>query len=301
MRRVFRSLMTAPVLILALVAGGCGMPGRTAGNSQSRAASTGPAAPPVATPSAPSLSLPTQPGTSPTPAPPRTLTLGMTGAAVRQLQIRLTALHYYPGAADGQFGQNTLEALWAFQTIQGLHATGEAGPATRNALANPRYPDVLVPTGGALRVEIDLSRQVLVLYQSGRVTLISHISSGGGYYYCSPDGGCRYAITPTGDFRTTAYMPGWITVPLGEMYNPVFFIGTAYAIHGSASVPSQPASHGCVRIPMIVAEVFHKLIQIRELRSTFAAKGLRVDVAGGVAAITGGQVSAECSARAQPP
>ncbi|HEX7995261.1 MAG TPA: L,D-transpeptidase family protein [Streptosporangiaceae bacterium] len=186
----------------------------------------------------------------------------MVGADVRQLQTRLAALHYSPGVADGQFGQNTLEAVWAFQEIQGLAVTGGAGPYTRRALANPRSPDVLVPAGGALRVEIDLSRQVLILYQSSRVALISHISSGGGYYYCSPNGSCGYAITPTGDFQTTAYIPGWITVPLGQMYNPVFFIGTAYAIHGSASVPLQPVSHGCVRIPVIVAEVFHNLIRI---------------------------------------
>ena len=48
-------------------------------------------------------------------------------------------------------------------------------------------------------------------------------------------------------------MPGWVTVPLGQMYNPVFFIGTAYAIHGDADVPLQRVSHGCVPIPMDIA------------------------------------------------
>lgn len=186
----------------------------------------------------------------------------MRGTDVRQLQLRLSALHYYPGTADGWFGQNTLEALWAFQAVQGLTVTGSAGPATRQALAQPRSPKPLVPADGILRIEIDLPRQVLVLYRSGQVALISHISSGGGYYYCSPSGGCGYAITPTGDFRTTVFMPGWVTVPLGEMYNPVFFIGTAYAIHGSASVPLQPVSHGCVRIPMVVADFFHDLVPV---------------------------------------
>lgn len=55
-------------------------------------------------------------------------------------------------------------------------------------------------------------------------------------------------------------MPGWVTVPLGEMYNPVFFIGTAYAIHGDTDVPPQPVSHGCVRIPMDIAAFFHTLV-----------------------------------------
>ena len=55
-------------------------------------------------------------------------------------------------------------------------------------------------------------------------------------------------------------MPGWVQVPLGEMYNPVFFIGTAYAIHGDTEVPLAPVSHGCVRIPVDVAAFFHTLV-----------------------------------------
>ena len=75
-------------------------------------------------------------------------------------------------------------------------------------------------------------------------------------------GGCAYAITPTGNFTTLSFFPGWIAVPLGFMYNSVFFIGTAYAIHGDTDVPLQPVSHGCVRIPMDVAAFFHTLVKI---------------------------------------
>jgi Bacterial capsule synthesis protein PGA_cap len=81
------------------------------------------------------------------------------------------------------------------------------------------------------------------------VALISHVSSGGGYYYCSPGGGCGYAVTPVGDFATATFMPGWVTVPLGEMYNPVFFIDTAFAIHGDTYVPLQPVSHAACESP----------------------------------------------------
>jgi len=55
-------------------------------------------------------------------------------------------------------------------------------------------------------------------------------------------------------------MPGWVTVPLGEMYNPVFFIDTSYAIHGDTDVPLAPVSHGCVRIPMDIAAFFYTLV-----------------------------------------
>ena len=183
----------------------------------------------------------------------------MSGPAVRQLQQRLATLTYYPGPADGKFGTDTLEAVWAFQETQGLPTTGTVGPATRAALANPRSPAVLVPGGGATRVEVNLANETLVLYRAGQVALVSHVSTGGGYYYCTK-GGCAYAVTPTGDFHTISFMPGWITVPLGEMYNSVFFIGSAYAIHGDTDVPLQPASHGCVRIPMDVAAFFHTLV-----------------------------------------
>jgi hypothetical protein len=121
---------------------------------------------------------------------------------------------------DGQFGIDTLEAVWAFQEVQGLPAQDAVTPAMQQALADPRPPVVLVPGGGSTRIEINLVDEVLVLYRADRVALINHVSTGGGYYYCSPGGGCGYAVTPTGDFSTTAFMPGWVTVPLGQTYNP---------------------------------------------------------------------------------
>ena len=186
----------------------------------------------------------------------------MKGAAVKTLQRRLAALKYYPGSIDGHFGTNTLEAVWAFQEVQGLPGHDYVSAAMQRALANPRAPKVLDRKAGANRIEVNLASEVLVLYKANKIQLISHVSSGGGYYYCSPGGGCGYAVTPTGNFTTLSFLPGWVTVPLGEMYNPTFFIGRAYAIHGDTEVPLYPASHGCVRIPMDIAAFFHKLVKI---------------------------------------
>jgi len=191
----------------------------------------------------------------------RALQPGMSGASVKALQRRLAALKYYPGSIDGKFGTSTLEAVWAFYEVQGLPAHDYVSSAMQWALAHPRAPRALVPRGGANRIEVSLSREVLVLYHDNQVELISHVSSGGHYYYCS-NGGCGYAVTPTGNYRTVVFMPGWVTVPLGQMYNPVFFIGTAFAIHGDTDVPLQPVSHGCVRIPMDIAAFFHTLVHI---------------------------------------
>ena len=111
-----------------------------------------------------------------------TLRPGMQGAAVRRLQQRLAQLHYYPGAVNGRFGTDTLEAVWAFKEVQGLATAAgadEVDPAMQRALARPQPPSVLVPRGGGLRIEVNLPREVLVLYRHHQVALISHISAGG--------------------------------------------------------------------------------------------------------------------------
>ena len=146
------------------------------------------------------------------------------------------------------------------RVIPGLFPAGGKAPVVPDQEERGSLP-AYIPGGGSERIEVNLAKEVLVLYLGNQVSLISHVSSGGGYYYCSPGGGCGDAVTPTGDYTTTAFMPGWVTVPLGEMYNPVFFIGTAYAIHGDTDVPLQPVSHGCVRIPMDIAAFFHMLVR----------------------------------------
>jgi lipoprotein-anchoring transpeptidase ErfK/SrfK len=242
MRRLL--IFVVPALALALV--GCHLAGAPGQAAQQATPSQ------VGTPSASQA--------SPTESPPqRVLRPGMRGRAVRLLQRRLAALKYYPGRVNGRFGSDTLEAVWAFQDTQGLHPRDAVSPAMQRALASPRPPKALVPHGGRLRVEVNLKDQVLVLYRRNHVALVSHVSSGGGYYFCSPNG-CGNAITPTGDFTTLSFIPGRVTAPLGDMYNPVFFIGTIFAIHGDTHVPRRPASHGCVRIPTRIAAFFHTLV-----------------------------------------
>ena len=194
--------------------------------------------------------------------PTRNLAPGMQGADVKALQERLSSLKYYPGAIDGQFGGDTQAALWAFQEINGLTVTGVVDAATKQALVHPRiYESPSYAGQRATRVEVSQALEVLVLFKNNQIELISHVSSGGGYYYDCGSGGCAQAVTPNGTYSTTAFMPGWVQVPLGEMYNPVFFISTVYAIHGDTYVPQGPASHGCVRVPMDVSYIFYKMVK----------------------------------------
>jgi hypothetical protein len=240
MRRLWMSLLLVPVMVAAVASAAWASPATSAAQS-APAARTAPAAPAAAA---------------------QALQPGMKGSAVKALQRRLAALKYYPGSIDGRFGTNTLEAVWAFYEAQGMTPHSYVSKAMKWRLAHPRAPKVLVKHGAANRIEVSLSREILVLYRNNKIQLISHVSSGGHYYYCSPGGGCGYAVTPTGNFRTVVFMRGWVHVPLGEMFNPVFFIGTAFAIHGDTDVPLAPVSHGCVRIPMDIANFFHKLVKV---------------------------------------
>ncbi|MBE9181257.1 peptidoglycan-binding protein [Oculatella sp. LEGE 06141] len=58
------------------------------------------------------------------------LKAGSQGQRVAELQAMLQELGYYEAVADGVYGQGTVVAVRAFQTANGLSATGEADPVT---------------------------------------------------------------------------------------------------------------------------------------------------------------------------
>jgi lipoprotein-anchoring transpeptidase ErfK/SrfK len=197
--------------------------------------------------------------------PKRNLYEGMSGADVKAMQQRLMALKYNPGKMDGRFGPDTLEAVWAFQEVNRVKVTGVIDAATKWALVHPRTYRAHDPKQASTRVEINLTIHVLVFYKYGKISLITHNSTGGHYWYACGSGQC-FAQTPTGKFQALYFVPGWDQGPLGAMFNPVFFNYDGYAIHGEpdSEVPIQPVSHGCVRIPDYIAAWFYKQLKITE-------------------------------------
>lgn len=164
-----------------------------------------------------------------------TLRSGSRGAEVVRLQKKLSWLRYDVGAIDGVFGGDTKHAVVAFQKVNRLAPDGIVGPRTRAALANPVRPRLRHVRAGTY-VEVNLTRQVLLLARAGTVVRIFDTSTG-------------KAATPTprGSFRLQRRINGWRTSRLGQLWRPYYFYG-GYAIHGSTSVPAYPASHGCVRL-----------------------------------------------------
>ena len=68
----------------------------------------------------------------PTAAP--VMRTGSKGQEVKDLQTRLSALGFYSGEIDGEFGPGTKEAVTAFQKANGLEADGIVGEETRTLL-----------------------------------------------------------------------------------------------------------------------------------------------------------------------
>ncbi|HET7489572.1 MAG TPA: L,D-transpeptidase family protein [Acidimicrobiales bacterium] len=200
----------------------------------------------------------TLPGPTVSTAPLPGLGRGSSGPQVMTLEQQLAALHYDVGKVDGSFDIATYHAVMAFQKVQGLARTGRATDDVLAAAATAKPAAAQLAAGGADRIEIDLPHQYLTLWQGGQLVRTLSISTGSGKRYCV-DGACAKAVTPGGSFRVTRKIDGLRVSRLGQLYNPLYFNG-GIAIHGSPSVPAGPASHGCVRIPMVSSKWFHDTV-----------------------------------------
>ena len=209
----------------------------------------------------------------------RTLKPGMKGDDVLRLQQRLAAMRFDPGPQDGEFGQNTVQAVWAFEKLvmqtPRERATGEVTPSTWVIMQQAEQVQPRRQADSPSHVEVYLPEQVLIVFKAGEVQLISHISSGSNEKWCEEvtidpgqdgnntmkqikQGICGEAVTPPGIFYFYNRHTGMRESKLGSMYNPVYF-NYNIAIHGAILVPLEPASHGCIRLPMSVARYFPAL------------------------------------------
>lgn len=198
----------------------------------------------------------------------RNLRQGLKGDDVKQLQQRLIDLKFDPGAPDGAFGPTTTQAVWAYQKLV-MGATGKAvngivSPELWDRMQDPLDVQPRRPNATATHLEVYLPEQVAVLWVNRELRLITHISSGSGKDWCGErtDGTkvCGTSITPGGMYKFNRRQSGWWEGDLGRMYNPVYF-NFGIAVHGMTSVPNYPASHGCIRIPMNIAEYFPSLVK----------------------------------------
>jgi lipoprotein-anchoring transpeptidase ErfK/SrfK len=144
-----------------------------------------------------------------------------------------------------------------FQKVERLPVTGRWTRLERVRVSRPTAWRLRYRTAG-LGVEIDITRQVLVLSRAGVVLRIVDVSSGSERPYYQ-DGVRNIAHTPRGRFAITRKIDGIRVSKLGVLYRPAYWF-QGYAVHGSGSVPSRPASHGCVRVTNPVMDRLYPLL-----------------------------------------
>jgi hypothetical protein len=162
---------------------------------------------------------------------------GSRGPFVTLIQQRLNAVHVFV-PQSGVYDTYTGLALDAYHRLLG-HGFSQSldGATVSELLAGVGTFHVRYPKDGT-HVEGDLSRQLIAEINGSQVVWIYPISSG------KPS-------TPTvlGRFQVYYRVPGYL--PDGMYYSSFFFRG--YAIHGYNPAPDYPASHGCMRLPIIDA------------------------------------------------
>ena len=212
------------------------------------------------------------------------LSLGMTGDEVGALQQRLKDLGFDPGPVDGQFGELTRAAVWAFEKLiigtPRSEATGVVTPSMWRRLHDdvviaPRRPDAATVN----HTEVYLPEQIVIFFRDDQPALVSHMASGTNEEWCaevtiSPGeygnedgteplvrGECGRSYTPPGVFRYNREVEGVRQTALGGLWNPIY-LNYGIAIHGALNVPLEPASHGCVRIPLELSDQIQDLTEL---------------------------------------
>jgi len=215
------------------------------------------------------------------------LAFGSSSSDVTTVQQRLTDLGFFVGPVDGEFGNLTQMAVWAFEKlVMQVPRDDATGVVTDEMWQFMQQPMQIQPrrrnTAGEStpnHTEVYLPEQVVVFYQNDQPVLISHMSSGTGAEwkeevtidigeYGNEDGTAPIvrgeigvSVTPGGVYSFDRMIEGVRQSALGGMWNPAYF-NYGIAIHGALNVPLEPASHGCIRVPMKVGELFHQFVAI---------------------------------------
>ena len=191
--------------------------------------------------------------------------LKQTTARSRPFKIRYPSLHVGSGGTDaklfnhlldkqgyvpsngGRYTDRTGRAVLAFRKVNGMARITRATSGIFKKLADgkgtykPKFP------GSGKHAEVSIAKQVLVLAEGDKAARIYHIASGA-------------SGTPSdrGHFKFYRREPGYNSL---RMYYATYY-NRGEAIHGYSSVPTSPASHGCIRTPISDAISIYNWVQL---------------------------------------
>jgi hypothetical protein len=177
---------------------------------------------------------------------------------IKEAERLLAERGYWTGVVDGRFDPGTQSALIAFQKWEGRNVTGKLTLEEIENIRTSSSPEAR-ETGYA-HVEVDLDRQVLLIVNEHGGVKVLPVSTGSNKPFMD-HGKESLAYTPRGRFLVYDKTFGWENGELGSVYYANYITG-GVAIHGFRSVPTEPASHGCIRIPMFAAREVSKLLTL---------------------------------------
>jgi lipoprotein-anchoring transpeptidase ErfK/SrfK len=160
---------------------------------------------------------------------------------------RLLAKQGYATSHGKKYTQTTAWGVLAFRKVHGMKRVQSATSGIFKALAEGRGAYEVQHPGAGKHAEVSLAKQVLVLADGDKPVSTYHISSG-------------TIATPSdpGGYRFYRRQPGFNS--LGMYYSTYYHGGEA--IHGYHSVPTHPASHGCIRVPIPQAREIYNWVQL---------------------------------------
>jgi lipoprotein-anchoring transpeptidase ErfK/SrfK len=149
------------------------------------------------------------------------------------------------GDVSDHFDESTGLAVLAMRKVNDLPRAEDYDPSLFTMLLRGRGALEPVHDQDGRYVEVDLSRQVMALIEDGKPTDVFHVSTGA-------------FGTPTGTYSFYEKSPGYNQK---GMYYSVYYSGN-YATHGYYTVPTYPASHGCVRNPEVYSVFIYNWISL---------------------------------------
>ena len=197
----------------------------------------------------------------------KTLKSGSSGALVKQLQQRLTDLGYYEGPISGNFARQTLRAVKAVQTQNGLKADGIVNEETWNVvfnddrivLPNATPKPTPTPTPVPFAMTVDVRNQVTTVYgrdENGEYTIpVRRMICSTGTKANPSDVGdwvlngrhAKWCVFPKWG---NSYARYWTRINASIAFHSVIYTAVSLDAMKTSSYKKlgQRASHGCIRL-----------------------------------------------------
>ena len=161
------------------------------------------------------------------------LTQGDRHAAVKPMLKRLRSLGFHIPGLSTKYSKSVSEVVLAFRKSQRMDRSYNVDRSVWRMLLSAKSMRAKYRWSGT-HLEIDKTRQILMVVRDGKVLGTLHVSTG------------ATGNTPEGTYGI--YQRGG-----SYLYRFMAFVGN-FGIHGYVPVPPYPASHGCVREPMWAAD-----------------------------------------------